>query len=139
MDIIDCDVLPMIPNGWKVEEHREGGRLAFDASKAGLYLSERQTEGEKWIVGHELNEELRSKPVLNANVLDHFLLHRECMPDAWLDKGMVFFWGTIYRISDGRLCVRYVQIKDGRLNSGRYCLDDLFGPQFPAAVLVEGT
>ena len=106
--VIDCDSDPFRPDGWTVEEHKEGGQLKFDLNGIGLYLSKRQRSNEH-IDGHvggiELRKELENQPVLNANVLDYLLAHPELIPDEWKGK-YVFFWGTVYRSHDGRLYVR---------------------------------
>lgn len=45
--------------------------------------------------------------MLNANVLEYLLAHPDLIPEEWKGKA-VFFWGTIYRDSDGGLYVRYL-------------------------------
>lgn len=102
--IIDCDADPFIPDGWKVEEHQKGGQFKFDASQIELFLAEGQQNG-KALEGNKLRKELAGKPVLNANLLDYLLAHPHLIPEEWKGK-YVFFWGTIYRDSDGYLCVR---------------------------------
>ena len=102
--VIDCDADPFVPNGWKVEEHKKDGQCKWDAAQVALYLSDPQKEG-KTIEGNKLRTELNGKPVLNANVLDYLLKHPHLIPEEWEDK-YVFFWGTIYRRSGGRLGVR---------------------------------
>jgi len=37
--LIDCDANPLIPDEWKIEEHRKGGLISFDPLKNYLYLS----------------------------------------------------------------------------------------------------
>lgn len=103
--LIDCDVNPFIPNGWAVEEHKKGGMFKFNPEKISLYLSKKQKKGS--ISGHDLRKELADKPVMNAKVLDYLLDHPELIPEEWKGK-YIFFWGTIYRRSDGRLGVRYL-------------------------------
>jgi len=102
--IIDCDADPLVAEGWNVESHKNGGLFKWDASKVRLHLSKNQ-KGHKYIQGHELRDELAKKPVLNANVLDYLLTHSELIPEEWKGK-CVYFWGTIYRHSDGNLYVR---------------------------------
>jgi len=102
--IIDCDSSPFVPKGWKVDSHRKGGQLEWNPANVHIYLSEHQ-KGGKSIEGNKLLKELEGKPVLNANVLDWLLAHQELIPEEWKGK-YVFFWGTIYRYSDGYLCVR---------------------------------
>lgn len=110
--VIDCDANPYVPDGWKVESHKKGGQLEWDQDKIQLYLSEGQKLGKyvngnqlRYVNGNQLRKELENQPVLNANVLDWLLEHQELIPEEWKGK-YIFFWGTIYRDSDGGLCVR---------------------------------
>jgi hypothetical protein len=108
---IDCDADPFLPEGWKVESHKKNGKLEWDSEKIQLYLSAGQKDG-KSIEGNELQKELASKPVLNANVLAYLLAHPELIPEEWKGR-VIFFWGTIYRFSDGSMCVRCLCWSDG--------------------------
>ncbi|MEK7630019.1 MAG: hypothetical protein AAB432_01375 [Patescibacteria group bacterium] len=105
--VIDCDANPFVPDGWKVEEHQKGGQFKWDPKAIELYLSKPQRKG-KTINGNDLREELKNKSVLNANVLDYLLKNSHLIPEEWKGK-LVFFWGTIYRASVGRLRVRYLR------------------------------
>jgi hypothetical protein len=100
---IDCDVNPYVPNGWKVEEHIKGGKLRWNPDEVELWLADEQKGGV--IEGNKLRKLLKGKPVLNACVLDYLLANPHLIPEEWKSK-YVFFWGTIYRHSDGDLCVR---------------------------------
>ena len=101
---IDCDATPFIPNGWSVKEHKKGGMFKFNPKKISLHLSKKQKKGS--IEGNDLRKELANQPpVLNANVLDYLLDYPELIPEEWKGK-YIFFWGTIYRSSDGGLRVR---------------------------------
>ena len=139
--LIDCDIAPYIPNGWSVESHTKGGQIEFDPSKITTYFSERQKNG-KTIVGHDFRKELEGKPVLNACVLDHLLANTDLIPDSWKknEKGETlyhFFWGTLYRDSDGYLYVRYLCWSVAGWDWGYCWLDLKFGGQDPAAVLAS--
>jgi hypothetical protein len=103
--VIDCDADPFVPENWKVEEHLKGGQFEWNPEKVALYLSEGQKTGS--VVGHELRKELAGKPVMNACVLDFLLAHPHLIPEEWKVKA-IFFWGTVYRDSDGYLYVRYL-------------------------------
>lgn len=121
--IINCSSDPFMPpewkkNGWTVEEHQKTGDLVWDPSKITLYLSDKQKNGGV-ISGKELRTELKGKPVLNANILDYLLAHPELIPEELKDK-TTFFWGTIYRDSDGRLYVRCLAWGGKRWNW--YCI-----------------
>ena len=102
--VIDLDVAPYVPNNWEVESHKKGGQLEWTSEKVQLYLSGEQ-QGDKLIKGDKLRKELETQPVYNANLLDYLLAHPDLIPESWKGKA-VFFWGTIYRDSDGRLYVR---------------------------------
>lgn len=106
--IINTDQSPYIPNkDWKVEEHVKNGTV--DVSKIALWFSEEQKKG--YIEGNKLRKQI--KYPLNANVLDHLLRHPEFIPEEWKGKA-VYFWGTIYRDSDGDLYVRCLYWNDGQ-------------------------
>jgi hypothetical protein len=136
--LIDCDADPFVPDGWKVEEHQKGGAFKFDASKVQFYLDKGQQNG-KYIEGNKLRKALSGKPVLNANVLDYLLKHPELIPDDWKkdengNTRYIFFWGTIYRSSDGLLYVRYLCWGGGRWGWDAGWLDCGWGSSNPAAV-----
>lgn len=106
--LIDCDADPFCPSDWKVEEHKKQGKVKWSQDLVSLWLSKSQKKGV--IQGYELRKELANKPALNANVLDFLLKHPHLIPEEpkeWKTK-LVFFWGTIYRDSDGHLYVRYL-------------------------------
>jgi len=128
--LIDCDSAPLVPNGWTVEEHKKGGFLKFDPAKISLYRSKKQKKG--IIGGHDLRKELANKPVMNANVLDYLLAHPELIPEEWKGE-YTFFWGTIYRGSDGGLYVRYLGWSGSRWFWHYYWLGFDFGFDNPAA------
>lgn len=139
--IINLDAKPFVPNVWKVEEHRKGGqpacpvgRFAWDPTKVGLFLADQQKPGV--IVGHVLRKVLKNLPVLNANVLDYLLANPELIPHEWKGK-YVFFWGTIYRDSDGNLYVRYLYWQGGRWCWDCDGLDCDWDRCNPAAVLAS--
>jgi hypothetical protein len=130
--IIDLDADPVIPDGWKVESHQKGGQLVFDTASVKLHLDTGQQNG-SLIKGNELRKKLTNMPVMNANMLDWYLAHPECIPEEWKGK-YVFFWGTIYRNRNGLLCVRYLCWHGGRWNWGCGWLEDDWDADYPAAV-----
>jgi len=73
--------------------------------------------------------------VYNANLLDYLLAHPELIPDSWKGKA-VFFWGKIYRVSSGRLYVRYLFFHGHgeRWSWSYHWLDYDFDSDSPAAV-----
>ena len=149
--VIDCGGNPFIPNDWKMEKHqgsgvvrlekRADGQLYINGKKVILYLSKKQLNGES-IVGNELREEISGKEILNAIVLDYLLAHPGLIPDDWKkdEKGnirYIFFWGTIYRISDGYLYVRCLRFDGGEWDWYYYWLDYYFDGRSPSAVLAS--
>lgn len=120
--LIDCDVNPYVPDSWTVEEHKKGGLWKWNP-KISFYLSERQKNGS--LIGTDLRKELVNRPVLNANVLDWLLGHSELIPEEWKDK-VIFFWGTIYRVRGGNLCVRYLYWRGSCWRWDYYWLDGGF-------------
>lgn len=139
--IINCDADPFTPQGWEVIEHKRMGQWKWDPTKVNLHLSENQ-KGGKIIEGNELRKELASMAVLNANVLDYLLRNPHLIPDEWKkdengNTRYIFFWGTIYRYSDGFLCVRYLCFHDGQWDWDYDWLDVDWRVSCPAASLAS--
>lgn len=139
--LVDSDADPFIPKGWSVESHQKGGKFIFDPSKIDFYLSKKQKKG-SYIKGNDLRKELEGKKVLNANILDYLLAHPRLIPDEWKkdENGYmryIFFWGTIYRDSDGGLFVRYVYFFGGAWLWSYGWLDVDWYYSDPAAVLAS--
>jgi len=103
--LIDTTKQPSIINDLTIESH-DTSQGQIDPIEIGLYLDEIQKDG-KYIEGNKLREKLKSQPVLNACVLNYLLKNPDLIPDDWKGK-YVYFWGTIYRSSAGRLYVRYL-------------------------------
>lgn len=129
--LIDCDPDPFIPEGFTLVEHKKMGLYKWNPNLP-LYLSEKQKKGS--ITGNDLKKELANQLVLNANVLDYLLAHQELIPESWKGKA-VFFWGTIYRNSDGLLCVRYLGWGGSEWDWNYRWLDYDFGAAGPAALV----
>ncbi|HAS00297.1 MAG TPA: hypothetical protein DEA89_03345 [Candidatus Moranbacteria bacterium] len=110
--IIDCDAEPFIPDGLKVEKHCKDGQFEWDIDKVSLHLSKEQACGNS-IEGNKLRKKLEKMPILNANVLDYLLKNSQLIPEDWKGKA-IFFWGTIYRRSDGGLYVRCLYWRGGQ-------------------------
>ena len=132
--IIDCNVDPFIPKRWKVEKHIKHGMMEWSSDKVRLHLSPNQNKKDG-IQGYDLRKELEKEPTLNANVLDYLLSHKELIPEEWKGK-TIFFWGTVFRDSDGDLCVRYLYW-DGRWCWGCRWLDSAWDGGLPAALLAS--
>ncbi|KKQ54372.1 MAG: hypothetical protein US74_C0050G0005 [Parcubacteria group bacterium GW2011_GWA2_38_13] len=139
---IDCDALPYIPHGWEVRQEDQllntvKGQLEWDPTKIALYLSDSQKYG-KLIKGTDLRKELEHMAVLNANVLDFLLAHPDLILEEWKGK-YIFFWGTIYRDSDGGLIVRYLDWCGCRWDWGCGWLGGVWREAGPAVVLASST
>ncbi len=133
--IVDLDAAPFIPKGWKLESHKKGGQFAWDSAQVTLHLEAGQ-QGGNAMKGTDLQKALEDKPVLNANALDFLLAHPELIPESWKDK-YVFFWGTVYRFSDGCLCVRYLRWDGAGWGWRAYWFECGWRGQDPAAVLAS--
>lgn len=129
--LINCDADPFVPDGSSVEEHRKGGQWKFNPAKVKLWLAKEQKGGS--IEGNKLREQLKGKPILNANVLDYLLKSPHLILEEWKGK-YIFFWGTIYRDRFGRLCVRYLCWNGDRWLWDFHWLEDDFGSFSPAAL-----
>ena len=115
---VDCDANPNMLDGYfeKVFEHKKGGKLNLDMSKVLLYLSPNRSKFKEY--GRLWEKELRSMPVLNANVLDYLMAHPKLIPDSWKGEKenrdmshcalYVYFWGTIYIDGGGHYNVRFL-------------------------------
>lgn len=134
--IIDCDADPFCPESWQVVEHRKGGQLEWDPTKMELYLCEQEKTGS--IQGNELRKILADKPVLNACVLDYLLANPHLIPEEWKGKA-IFFWGTIYRSSDGNLYVRYLDWYGKGWGWSDFWLDTYTSEDLPATVLLPAS
>jgi len=140
--VVDCDVAPEILSDWQKEEHFKMGKLKLENRDGKLYangqevirfLSKKQKDG-KTIEGCELRLELASKSTLNACILDYLLKHPELIPEEW-KKGLTYFWGTIFRVSGGGLCVAYLHWNGLWWHWKYNWLDNGWGGHGPAACL----
>ncbi len=139
--VIDLQAVSYVSSNWTVEEHQKGTPLQWDVSKVQLYLDNDQKNG-KSIEGSKLHKLLVGKPVMNANVLDYLVANPFLIPKNWRrnQEGhlrRIFFWGTIYRDSKGKLHVRYMSFNNSDWNwySSACGLDDFFRDNDPAAYL----
>lgn len=131
--LINCDVDPFVPSGWKVVEHKKGGQMKWNMVKQtdALYLSKEQESGA--IEGKKLRKEVESQPVLNANVIDYLLANQHLIPEEWKGK-TVFFWGTIYCRSVGDLVVRFLHWRGDKWRWDCLWIDYVFDSGRPAAL-----
>ncbi len=130
---VNTDAAPALPfGGATIEYHKKGGMITLNPSAITLHLSEHQKNG-KSIEGHKLRKELEKMPVMNACVLDYLLANPHLIPEEWKGKA-VFFWGTIFRYSDGNLYVRCLIWRGGQWQSYYGWLDRDWDGSFPAAL-----
>ena len=145
---VDLESSPGLPfKGAEVESHigvggaiyqKRADGLCRNGRKVGLHLSRRQVNG-KSLKGYELRDELTGKPVLNANELDALYDNPHLIPEDWKrDENdnirFIYFWGTIYRSSDGSLYVRCICFSDGAWDRRYYWLGGGWGGDYPATV-----
>jgi hypothetical protein len=130
--LVDLDADAFVPEDWKVESHQKGGQFVWSPEKVKLYLSPEQ-KGDGYIEGNKLRKELGRERVMNANLLDCLLKSPELIPGEWKGK-VVFFWGTIYRSSADKLCVRYLRFDEGGWCWGFRWLDLGWSSDSPAVV-----
>ena len=129
--IINCDIDPYLPDGWEIEEHIKGGEFHWNLDNVKLHLCDEQEQG--FIEGNKLRKKLKTQPILNACVLDYLLANPQLIPEEWKGK-YVFFWGTIYRHSDGDLYVRYLCWLGDRWGWNDDWLDGYWDDNNPAVV-----
>ena len=139
--IIDCNAPPEIPDDYQVERHLKGGMLEWSPAK--VRLLEPCGEDRHYDCFHlDWRDgwwEFCYPKMLNANVLDFLLNHRECIPDEW-KYHTIAFMGTEYRRHEKRLvCCLNGSGRTGMSWSGMYAdvrscrhyhvaVFDVFGP-----------
>lgn len=129
--IIDLDAYPFVPQGFKIEEHKKGGRFVFDSAHVRLY---RDTSQEKFgIKGTHLYGKLKNASVMNELMLEWYLTNPQHISEEWKGK-FVFFWGTIYRNFSGKLCVRCLFWSGLQWSTGFYSFGSDFRSESFAAV-----
>jgi hypothetical protein len=138
---IDTAQTPKIPS-WlsSIEENDTSlGTIEWDKEKYkdSLFLSPEQI-AKKSIKGEDLLTLIKKEkiPVLNANVLDYLLEHKEEIPDEWKGK-IVYFWGTIFRNSDGNRNVRCLYWDGSSWDDNSNWLDYDWGGSGPAVRLAS--
>lgn len=129
---IDLDAKPFVPKDWTIEYHEKGGLWKWNPQLS-LYLSKKQKK--ESINGYDLLKELGDQSALNANVLDHLLAYPELIPEEWKGK-TIFFWGTIYRSSSGKLYVRSLGWNGSKWYWSDRWLDCGFSSVNPAALAI---
>lgn len=124
---------PKIPyDGWKIESDNKN----CEYKNMVLHLEQEQKDG--YIKGEILVERFKEKG-LSASVLDYLLENLSKIPEDWkTDKNgvlqRIYFWGTIFRDSRGRLYVRYLVWRGGKWQSHYDWLGYGWDDDNPAAV-----
>ena len=104
--LINTDVTPRVPSGYKLLHHTTHGNINIDPSQIRLYLSQRQVDS-SGVMGRELRDELKGLPLVNATVLDFLLANQSAIPERWYEEMLtVCFWGTILEHPVAGLSIR---------------------------------
>ncbi|MHB1163421.1 MAG: hypothetical protein ACYCZZ_02795 [Minisyncoccota bacterium] len=132
--VIDCDTNPYVPEHLEVKEHTRHGWWKWDPEKIVLWRTKEQ-EVCKRIEGDMVHKELATKPVFNANVLDHLLAYPHLIPEKWKAKTngyvtYVLFWGTEYGFPQGGRCVRCLFWNGKNFDWGNFWLGDNWRPNY---------
>ena len=112
---IDCDAIPVVPDGHGVTEHKRSGRLFWDSERQGdaLLLPSDRDGGEAFVVSDVMGK-IQNLPVLNANVLDSLLGRRHPTPERWEWK-KIYFPGSLYFVYGRGPIVRGLYKQDNAL------------------------
>lgn len=143
--VIDFDAAAFVPDGWRIDPKDQlpnavRGQVEFDPAKIRLHLDPAQKSGR--IVGNSLKTKLADLPVLGAQALEYCLANPSQIPESWKfdEQGnarYICFWGTVYRRSVGRACVRCLCWFGGQWDWRCDWLGSGFDVQGPAAVLAS--
>jgi hypothetical protein len=84
--------------------HKLGEKILWDPKNFKLRIHPKRPEN---ITFSEMLDWVKKEPIMNANVLDYWLLHPEMVPEECKGENVsVFFWGTVYLDTFGGLFVR---------------------------------
>lgn len=113
--IIDCDAAPNKISQMKFDYHKKMGILSIIPSKIYLmpasYFCNEIIEDTLSL--YCFNSVILDDKGLNANVVDYFLKHKECIPDDWKGKKICFYntkchyKGKSYRHTPHILCLKW--------------------------------
>lgn len=136
--VIDCDVLPMVPEGWRLKSHAWHRPAECSLGALKLHLSWSQKRNEVVSGRYARREVLLNNPA-NASVLDFLLQNPELIPPEWdLDeegKKTITFWGTEYFNKEGKICARRLRKIGAKYVSDYVELDSFFGEHDYALVI----
>lgn len=139
--LIDCDVMPYIPDGWTVNTHHKGGEIEFDPAKVQFYQSKRQKSGGT-IPIKDLIAETEGKRRGNACILDHLLANSNLIPEDWKfnEDGSIryiYFMDTQYSVEGGGVYVRSLSWRARQWDWGFDHLGSGVGAQVVVFILGE--
>ena len=141
MKTLNIQTKPKPPySDWTIGSHTPIGEIDLD--KIEFHLEPKQKMS--YLKGDVLRERLAGKKNLDGALLDYLLKHPKLIPDSWKtdengNTRYIFFWGTIYRDSGGRLCVRCLCWLGGEWGWGSLWLGGGWDGSGPAAVLASST
>lgn len=126
--------------GLKIENHPDGDKkVRYDIRKFTRIQMLRSDESS--ITGHDYLKRLKEsgQPMLDVRVMEELLKpeNQHLIPEDW-KKGLTYFFGTIYRDSDGGLCAPYLSWRGDGWRWNYYWLDcDWFGSEFAASLAIS--
>lgn len=141
-EVVEIDNAERVVENWAKVEKR-ANELYVNGCKVVLCLSSRQ-EGENFLWGHDLYEELKGLNTLHPNILDVLIRHPHFFPEEMRRKVerypfYIFFWKKVFSDNLGGLYVRFAY-ED---TNGKWCMDYCefglrFFHNFRAAMLKNG-
>jgi hypothetical protein len=135
---IDYRVLPSLVNMEIVEHHVRSNTDQIDVSKVELILTLKPSDNGS-VGGEENLKRLRAtgKRLLDVRVMEELFQHPELIPESWKKVGAVYFWGTIFRNSDGYRFVAYLCWDGVAWYWSSFWLDNAWRSLSPAASLAS--
>ncbi len=121
--VIDFDLAPFCPLGLTVApdsdqiSSRVRGKKKFNEIRIRLYADSSQSQRDE-TSGKDLKAKLEGQEVFGAQLLRFYLENPDFIPEDWKNKGLIFFWGTIYHNILGNTCVLYLCWTETRWSLG---------------------
>lgn len=139
--VVDLDAAPEMPKGLVgIKKHIPGGRLVVprDLRFISPHREPEQEADGRCIKGVTLSEKLECLSgvvLLNAVMLDFFLIHQHFIPPEW-KRLNPFFFGTEYYGPEGERYVRGMKARGGLFYDDFRLVDDVSGFAFYTPVPV---
>jgi hypothetical protein len=111
--VIDCSLDPQVPENMEVLDHSRQGYVRWRSGCYSLYVDPRLTAGNEWVIAQRVRDTLKRERMANANILDFLLENQEFIPSWWTDDRIHFF-GTTYKLADGKIACRYMARENGK-------------------------